>query len=271
MGCKQATIKSPSVVFATSPPLPNSSSPLPNVPIYVKSALKQSRVNTKGKTEKLSFLKRKQPSLNKSVNFDEQVRVKLRTPTPKETRYENTSSEKIETKQTPNNHDNDDDDDDQVSSISSQEDILIEQNKSPPVPSIPNLPLQRHQPNGFWHKNSSVAVISSINNIKEKDQLPVSLPTEAPEILPGNRFRVRRKVASSALSQASNSVDLNQSSPSYRSPVQSSPLPVQRWLPNTNAVLIEHRLPSHNDGSSNQSAYYAFSRRPVDKTTSTEK
>jgi hypothetical protein len=272
MGCKQTTIKSPSLVLEPSQTSPISST----TPIYVKSALKQSRVNGIGKPGRRPFSKRKPPTLSKSVNFDENVRVKLRTPTPKQSRYENTSSAKIGTRPTSNNDDNDDDDDDdQLSSVSSQEDINNETIKPSKLSSAQSL--QRTQSNGFWHKTNSVAAIPSTNNIKETNQQPpvnmTAYPTENPNIPTGNRFRVRRKVQYSALPQTSNSVDPNQSStpPFYRSTLQVSPLSVQRPLSGTNSVLIEHRGPFPSDGSSPQTAYYAFIRRPTDRTTSTEK
>jgi len=273
MGCKQTTTKSPSIVFAISPtsttsPTTETSS---TTPVYVKSALKKSRVNGKGKTEKLSFLKQKPSILNKSVNFDENVEVKLRTPTPKESRYENITG----TKQTPNDGDDDFDGDDQLSSISSQDDIHNEQIKTSTISS--NQSLQRNQPNGFWHKSNSVAAIPLTNNIKEKSQQPsLNLNTYSTEnfnIPTGNRFRVRRKVQYSASLQTSNRVDPNQTSviPFQQSTIQQSSTPIQRTLPNRNAILIEHRASFPNARSLPQTAYYAFSRRPIDKTTSTDK
>lgn len=248
MGCKQTTVKSPSLVFATSPTAPNT-------PIYIKSALKTPQANGRGKNVKLSSSKRKQPALSKSVNFDEKVRVKLRTPTPKETRYENSFATDNGTRKTFNNEE-ENEDDDQLSSISSQEDIRNEHIKTSTTTSNPSL--QRNQANGFWYKNNSIAVVPSTNNIKEKSQQPIvntpTYPTENLGLPTGNRFLVRRKP------QTPNSVDPNQSS-----------APIQRPLSNTNAVLLEHRTPYSNDGSSPQTAYYAFSRRPNDKTSPTEK
>jgi hypothetical protein len=270
MGCKQTTTKnSPSLVLTTAP----------NKLVYIKSALKKSPVNGKGKTEKLSFLKRQPSIVNKSVNFDEKVRVKLRTPTPNKTRHDNTAlSGKVGPKPTPKDDNDDDEDDDELSSISSQEDPYDEQLKTSTISSNPSL--QNNQPNGFGSKNNSVPLTSSTNNIKEKtQQLPpvnvTTYPTQNPNIPIGNVFRVRRKIQYSALPQISSSVDPNQSSsiPSYRSTVQTSPPPppVQRPLPNTNTVLLEHRTSVSNNGSLPQTAYYAFSRRPIDKKTLTEK
>ncbi|CAF2457607.1 unnamed protein product [Rotaria sp. Silwood2] len=272
MGCKQTTTKSPPVVIATSP----------TTSTYVKSALKKSNVKGGEKTEKLSFLKQKVSTLNKSVNFNEKVQVKLRTPTPREKRYEKTLSAKIVKRQIHNDTtDDDDDDDDEVTSISSQEDNIInEQNKK--SKSLSSQSLQRSQSNAFWQKNNSIGVISRTNNIKEKtqppptaiQQPPVTMITDSTEnsnIPIGNRFRVRRKVQYPVLPQASSPVVSTQSpTASSSSPIvrTSSPL-IQRPLPSTNAILIEHHTSFSNGGSAPKAANYAINRHPIDKPNST--
>ena len=257
MGCKETkTIPPPPL----SPPLPVANTTLPPVPIYVKSALKTPRPNGKSKSGKLTFLKKKSAALSKSVNFDEKVRVKVRTPTPNQTRYERSFTKQI------SNDDHYIDDDDQISSISSQdEDINHDQIKPSTPPS--NVTLQRNQPNSFWYK-SNATVTPSTKDIKEKPQQPpppVSniLPNspENPAIPVANRFRVRRKVQYSILPQSSSPVQLS---------VQTPTLPVQRTLPNTNTVLLEHHASYPNGSTSSKPAYYAFSRRPIDNKTSTD-
>jgi hypothetical protein len=233
MGCKETKANPP------LPPPPVVNTTLPPVPIYVKSALKPSRPNGKSKSGKLTFLRKKSAGLNKSVNFDEKVRVKVRTPTPNQTRYERSFTKQI------SNHD---------------------QMKPSTPPS--NLTLQRNQPNSFWYK-SNATVTPSTNNIKEKPQQPPPPPAsnilpnspENPNIPVANRFRVRRKVQYSVLPQISSPV---------QSPVQASTLPIQRPLPNTNATVIEHHASFPNGSTSSKPAYYAFSRRPVDNKTSTD-
>ncbi|CAF0972251.1 unnamed protein product [Rotaria sp. Silwood1] len=274
MGCKQTTIKSPSVVIATSPTTSSN----------VKSALKKSHVKGGEKTEKPSFLKQKVPTLNKSVNFDEKVQVKLRTPTPRERQYEKASSKKIVQRQIyHNDKDNDDDDDDEVTSISSQEDNI---NNEPIKISKPvsSQFLQRNQSNAFWNKNNSIGTISGANNVKEKSQPPptaiqqppINMTTNSTENsnMPiGNSFRIRRKVQYPVLSQASSPVVSIQSPTTSSSPpiVQTSSPMVQRSLPNTNAILIEHHASFSDGGSTPNPTYYAFKRRPIDKPNSTEK
>lgn len=255
MGCKETKANPP------LPPPPVVNTTLPPVPIYVKSALKPSRPNGKSKSGKLTFLRKKSAGLNKSVNFDEKVRVKVRTPTPNQTRYERSFTKQI------SNDDHYINDDDEISSISSQdEDVNHDQMKPSTPPS--NLTLQRNQPNSFWYK-SNATVTPSTNNIKEKPQQPPPPPAsnilpnspENPNIPVANRFRVRRKVQYSVLPQISSPV---------QSPVQASTLPVQRPLPNTNATVIEHHASFPNGSTSSKPAYYAFSRRPVDNKTSTD-
>ncbi|CAF0766193.1 unnamed protein product [Rotaria sordida] len=277
MGCQQAKIKSSPVVIATSPPT------LP----YVKSALKKSHVKGGGgggggKTEKLSLLKQKESTLNKSVNFDEKVQVKLRTPTPRERSYEKISSTKIVKRQI---HSDDDDNDDEVTSISSQEDNIINEQMRISKP-VSSQFLQRNRPNAFWHKSNAIGVISTTNKIKEKPQpLPTAIqqppvnmmtnPIENSNSMPiGNRFRIRRKIQNSAPPQASSPVVSIQSpvTSSSSSPiVHTSPPLVQRPLPSTNAILIEHHASFSNGRSAGKTAHYAFNRHPIDKTNSTEK
>jgi hypothetical protein len=254
MGCIETKTNPPLVVNTTTP----------SVPIYVKSALKKSRANGRGKSGKLTSLKNKSTIANKSVNFDENVRVKLRTPTPKDAQYQRSS-----TKQT--SHVDDEDNYDQASSVSSlDEDISNEQIKLKTTTITPTL--QRNQPNSFWYKNNSIGITSSTNTIKEKPhQIPlpsVNMMIQSPEdpnVPVTNRFRVRRKIQHTDLPQASSPVQ------SSSAPVQSSPVPVQRPLPNKNTILIEHHTTLPNGGTSPKPAYYAFSRRTVDNATSTNK
>ncbi|CAF3434465.1 unnamed protein product [Rotaria socialis] len=275
MGCKQTTTKTPPVVIATSPTTPN----------YVKSALKKSHVKGGGKTEKLSHLKQKVSTSHKSVNFDEKVQVKSRTPTPKERRYDRAPSTKNLRRQiyTDDKDVDDHDIDDDVRSVSSQEDIIINESikKSKPVSSQASL---RNQSNAFWHKNNAIGTIPTANTIKEKNQpsstaipqLPLSMTTDSaedPNLPIGNRFRVRRKVQYPVIPQASSPVVSIQSPPASSSPsnLHTTSQPVQRPLPSTNAILIEHHASFSNGGSTPKTGYYAFARQPTGKTNPAEK
>jgi hypothetical protein len=259
MGCKQTTTnKSPSTVPATAT----------TTPIYVKSALKNSRVNRTEKTSKRSVFKLRPLTTGKSVNFDEKVQVKSRTPTPKEMRNGSTSDSKQAST------DDDDYDDNQLSSISSQEDIHGEQIRSSTNPS--NATLQRTPSIGFWHKNSSVTIAPATNIVDEKPpQLPpntlTTLPIENLDNATGNRFRVRRKIQYTVVPQTSNLNDSNQSSvvPVFRPTVQSLPVPVPRPLSTTNTILIEHPT-SLPDNLTPPTSYYVFERRPIRKKTITK-
>lgn len=82
MGCRQVRVRAP----------PNAAKSASSAPTYVKSALKDSMSQRGGKTKKLSLVHGKKLATNKSVNFDERVRIKSRTPTPKTRRYERQSS-----------------------------------------------------------------------------------------------------------------------------------------------------------------------------------
>jgi hypothetical protein len=260
MGCKQTTIKLPVAVVTVSSPTST----------YVKSSMKKSHLNAKGKTEKMSFMKRKPPATNKSVNFDEKVQVKSRTPTPKQTQNEESPSKKIYRRQIPTD-DDDDDDDGQTSPISSLDEEIQNDRTSGPASSAA---LQR---NGHWQKKNSVGIKRPTNVNKENiRQSPVNNTSHATDnlvISPGNRFKVRRKVQYSIVSPTSTSDApvSSTSSPTYRSVVQPSSIPAQRPVPNTNAVFLEHRASISNGVSTPQATYYAFSRRPIDNTTSTDK
>ena len=109
MGCRQVRVKPP----------PDTAKSASSAPAYVKSALKDSKSRRGGKTKKLSLLHRKQLAPNKSVNFDERVRIKSRTPTPKTSLYEKQPSSKASRGSTPT--------DDDATSISSEDGSSIEQ------------------------------------------------------------------------------------------------------------------------------------------------
>ena len=109
MGCRQVRVKPP----------PDTAESASSAPTYVKSALKDSKSRRAGKTKKLSILHRKKLAPNKSVNFDERVRIKSRTPTPKTRLYEKQSSSKASRGSTPT--------DDDATSISSGEESSVEQ------------------------------------------------------------------------------------------------------------------------------------------------
>lgn len=273
MGCKQTTTKPPSVVVATTP----------SAPVYVKSALKNSYVKGGGKTEKLSLLKQKESTLNKSVNFDEKVQVKLRTPTPRERQYERTLSAKRIRKKLSRSYEEEDDDDDEVMSISSQEENTANESIRSLKTSSTQF-LQRNQSNPFWHKSNSIGVISTRTNVQEKRPLPpiaiqqpvVNMITDSTEnsaVPIGNRFRIRRKVQNPVFPQASSPIisTVLPSTSSSPLPIPTTPLSIQRSLPNNNAILIEHHATFSNGESTPKPGYYSFVRNPNDKTKSAEK
>jgi hypothetical protein len=263
MGCIETKRTPPSVVIPTSTA----------APIYVKSALKNSRGNIKGRSQRLSDSNREIPTVNKSVNFDEKVEVKLRTPTPKLMDYDIPPSPTMPTRRRLSNNNNDDDDIGSThSSVSSQEDFNNGQLK--PSSSVSSFPtLQRnYSSNSSWHRSNSIAVIPSMNNTNEKhppppplggiQQPPVntnSYPTENPIMPRGKPFKVRRKTTYPVLPESSPEPSAE---PSYHPPVQSAHVPVKRPLPNTNAVFVDHRTSFPNNELSSQPVYYSFTRRP---------
>lgn len=106
MGCGQVRVKA----------APNTTEGASSTPSYVKSALKGSKSHREWKAKKRSILHRKNLAPNKSVNFDERVRIKSRTPTPKARLYEKQSSSRGSIPK-----------DEDVTSISSDEDSSIDQ------------------------------------------------------------------------------------------------------------------------------------------------
>jgi len=266
MGCKQTTTKSPSIVFP-------SSLTEPTPPVYVKSALKKQRKSER-RFDKLSSGKRKvNTNNNKSVIFNEKVQVKLRTPTPKETRYRSVVV-KDGFKQKPVEDDDIEDesasdDDDQVSVVSSHDEPINEQKRT--IKNTPNSLLQRNQPNGSWYKNSTVTVLSSPTMFREKPQPPPQQQlapaavrntnlhaNEEPMMLSGNRFRIRRKVPDGTTPQSP-------VVPIQPTTTSQTHVFIQRPALNPNPILIEHPVTYSTDGSPTQTGYYAINRRPQEK------
>jgi hypothetical protein len=284
MGCIETKRTPPPVVIPTSTA----------APIYVKSALKNSRGNIKGRSQRLSDSNREIPTVNKSVNFDEKVEVKLRTPTPKLMEYDTPPSSPIMPTRRRLSNNNDDDDIDSIqSSISSQEDFKNGKLKtSPLVSSFPTLQ-RNHSNNSSWHRSNSIAVIPSMNNTNEKhpppplagiqqppppggiqqpppprgmQQPPVNMnsyPTENPIMPRGKTFKVLRKTSYPVLPESP-------PEPSYQPTVQLAPVPVKRPLPNPNAVFVEHQASFPENELPTLPVYYSFSRRPKTNTDLTE-
>jgi hypothetical protein len=110
-----------------------------------------------------------------------------------------------------------------------------------------------------------------MNNIQEKLPQPTAnsmrnSPTENSDIITGNHFIIRRKLPSTVAPQTTNLTDPN---PSSRSTTQAVPVLVQRSLPVTNPILIEH--PTSFSDSSTSSKTYVFKRRPIGRKTYTKK
>jgi hypothetical protein len=181
------------VVVITAPPIPS----------YVKSALKKGHLDGRGKTERSTFLKRKPEVLNKSVNFDEQVQVKSRTPTPSKIWYEKASTT-MPMRRYPRNDDDDHDYDEAPPMSSDEEEEQIESEPRIPTLGYPISLLPQNQANTFWYKNNSVGVVPSKNSMLDNEdpsltnqQPSFDMNTYATEnsFLPSaNRIKVRRKL-----------------------------------------------------------------------------
>ncbi|CAF1147208.1 unnamed protein product [Adineta ricciae] len=233
MGCKQTRTTPTSIVNTRSSV----------TPVHVKSVLKSSRA----KNERPPITRQENQFGNKSVNFHEQVEVKLRTPTPN-SRHDLQVSNPFRSHSSTNDADNDD-----SSSLGT----------SIPSPDEIHHPvLQRNHPNTFWHKNNSVTILPTDEyGLDHPDVYASQTSINAP----GRTFRIRRRVQSVEPKPSETILPV---ASTHRPKVQSASFSVQRPLPNTNAVLVEHRTPMSSMDSAPQPAYYAFTRRPVDNTRS---
>lgn len=270
MGCKQTTTAKEETppVIVRSPTVGQT---------YVKSALRKSTTTGRGKTEKLSAVKRNPSLLNRSVNFDEKVRVKLRTPTPRESSYHADPTMLFQRQRRRrsirSNSDSDLNDDNEVTSVSSEEES---QQEYPPRSSSAssNSYLQRNQPNDYWHKTNSVGVLTTKPPVppaatSQKPPLPPSTqivtvtrsvyPPESNQVPTGKRLRVRRKVvehddqilspSSVPLESSSIATSLASPQPSRSPTVSGNPKRIEQ-----RRIIVEERV-------SPKPAYYAFKTR----------
>jgi len=225
--------KAPPVVIITAPP----------TPAYVKSALKKPNSDGRGVTEGLSFFNRKPPPFNKSVNFDEQVLVKSRTPTPNKIWYEKPSSTMPKRKHPGNDDDDYDYDDEEIESISSDEEEENNEqiNTESQIPTLrsPTLLLQPNQANSLWHNPNTIGFMPTTNTMLENEsfsstmqQSPFNMNTYATETsipLPINRIKVRRRLPNFGPPQIA-------PAPSYQSSLQSLTVPPYQSLTRPSTV-----------------------------------
>jgi hypothetical protein len=194
---------------------------VPPPPSYVKSALKRNPFDGRRQTEKPSLFNRRLPSLNKCVNFDEQVLVKERTPTPTKVWYEKASST-MPMRKTPRNDDDDYDyDQEEINSPSSDEEVDEDNNNNddddepndfkqkmftlrPPTPLA-----KRNQGDALWSRNNTVGVMPQINPLLENQSFSPSIrrsslntntsALEPATISAATRIKVRRKLPDEGL------------------------------------------------------------------------
>jgi hypothetical protein len=270
-------VQTPPVVMITaSPP-----------PAYVKSALKKTPFDGRGKTEKLSLFNRKLPPINKTVSFDEQVLVKARTPTPSKIWYEKASST-MPMRKTPRNDDDDYDyDEEEIDSVSSDEEQ--DNDEQPDIQSrmltlkSPTLSIKR---NPLWSQTNTVGLMPPANPMLEDQSMQRpsfntnTYATETPTNSSANRIKVRRKQPDlgppqivsipSYQSPIPTSKDSLYQLPAqasivspYQSPVKlpSQVFPLQRTLSNPNPVTLT------NGESSLKTPYYPINRPPIENIT----
>ncbi len=270
-------VQAPPVVMITaSPP-----------PAYVKSALKKTPFDGRGKTEKLSLFNRKLPPINKTVSFDEQVLVKARTPTPSKIWYEKASST-MPMRKTPRNDDDDYDyDEEEIDSVSSDEEQ--DNDEQSDIQSrmftlkSPTLSIKR---NPLWSQTTTVGLMPPANPMLEDQSMQRpsfntnTYATETPTNSSANRIKVRRKQPDlgppqivsipSYQSPIPTSKDSLYQLPAkasivspYQSPVKlpSQVFPLQRTLSNPNPVTLT------NGESSLKPPYYPINRPPIENIT----
>ncbi|CAF0866961.1 unnamed protein product [Rotaria sordida] len=215
------------IVMITAPP----------APAYVKSALKKSDPDEQRMTERRIFSKRQLPSANKSVNFDETVLVKSRTPTPSKIWYEKASS----TMPMRSNRSNDDDDDDDDNDNYDDDEVLSDEGQESneqmdtesyiPRLGTPTPLIRRNQKNSFWNKTNTVGLMPPTDTTLNNESYPLNTQqyssqmnintTENRIASSGNRIKVRRRLPHFGPPQIS-------PDSSYEHPRQPSAIPLQQ-------------------------------------------
>ncbi|CAF3355996.1 unnamed protein product [Rotaria sp. Silwood1] len=190
-------MRTPPNIMITAPPTPS----------YVKSALKKTNPDEKRRTERHMFLQRQPLPAIKSVNFNEEVLVKARTPTPSKVWYEKASST-MPMRLNPSNDDYDDDDYDDDEVLSDEEQKSNEQMDTESyVPRLgtPIPLLRKNKINPFWNRPNTVRLMpprdSTLNNesfLFNSQQHTSEMNTNTTENSTaslGNRIKVRQRLA----------------------------------------------------------------------------
>lgn len=150
----------------------------PFIPSYLKSALKKSDPYDREPNNRRLFTRRKQLPMNKAVNFDEQVLVRARTPTPIKSWYEKKSST-MPMRLNPRDDDDDDDDDndgddgdydeeydDDGTLLNEDQENREYRNTESLMPRLgtPTPLMRRNQLNPFGRKANTIGVMSSTDS-----------------------------------------------------------------------------------------------------------
>lgn len=259
----------------------------PPTPAYIKSALKKTPSDSRKRTNKPPTFHWKPLPLNKTVNFDEQVLVKARTPTPNKIWYEKSSSTMPMRKHRRNDDDDYDYDNEEIPSISSDEEQEINDENN----SESRLPTFEHrnsllQPNTFWDNPYTSPFMSTTNSELENDPYSTSslnmngYGTETTFPSSANRIKVRRKLpdlgppqilpisvyqSPTQPSQLPSYQLSPQTSlvPTYQSSVQPSTISVQpNTISNLNNTVLELRSTLTNNELSTPTIYQPYNRHP---------
>ncbi|CAF2211840.1 unnamed protein product [Rotaria magnacalcarata] len=201
-------------LMRTSPTTMITAAPIPS---YVKSALKKTAPYETLQTDDRNLFRQRKPfATNKTVNFDEQVLVKARTPTPNKSWYEKKSST-MPMRHNPRNDDDDDDydndeeeeeegNDDEVYSDEEQESNEHMDKKSYiPRLGTPTTLIKGNQPNAFWSKTNAIGFTPSTASLLRNESFPLNTQqqhnfhrntsaAENPIASSGNRIKVRRRL-----------------------------------------------------------------------------
>ncbi|CAF0893046.1 unnamed protein product [Didymodactylos carnosus] len=251
----ESNLNSPSsfiVSVPSSTSLNNSQQPNDeSTPVIVsKSVLKrdnssndnQLMKNSKKSNIKIDFLKiPKKKRHVKSVIFNEQVRVKSRTPTPKKTWYEKG-------------------DDDELSNISSESDGDEEMDDYEQQQETESGVIYHRPVNGNYSMNSTPTAATPWYRYSDPtSSYPLSEDmNDDTSASPYRTTYLNDSVPKTGnLNNGMNPIPVTGNHLKVSSKPHHSPFSTQHSLPNTNAVLVEHRA------SKSTTPYYAFTRRTV--------
>ncbi|CAF3494488.1 unnamed protein product [Adineta steineri] len=232
-------LETPPLVTITAPPTPS----------YVKSVLKKPHSYSKERPELIPMSRAKRPLIVRSVNFDEQVLVKPRTPSPDKVWYEKASSTTPMRKHPPNDDDDYDYDYEESESNSSDEEHIG--NGKTDVESQKPHDQAKHS----WYKTNKMEPQS--NTALEYKSSPLSGQQSSPNVnkhakknltpSSANTIKVRRKLPILDAPQTTFAPSYQSSTIlPYQHPIQSATVPIHQ-IPTQTPNISTHQsiIPSH--------------------------